>query len=87
MANGYVQMSETLQQRFDQDIWTTLDGEALHISKMTDTHLINTLNMINRKGADCAYGFGGEWFPKLKQERIRRQHADRLRKGKECKSL
>jgi len=70
--------SDLLQERFNKDIWTTIEGEPIPVKEMTDSHLMNSLKMINRKGDNCVYGYGAQWFPKLKEERIRREHASRL---------
>jgi len=33
------------------DIWTTADGRKLKVSEMTTSHLINTINLIQKRGA------------------------------------
>lgn len=50
-----------------EHIWTCRNGEKIPVSKMTDNHLINTLNMLN-KNRTCSW-----WFDILHKEELRRR--------------
>jgi len=45
-------------------IWTTNNGEEIHINDLSDGHLKNIINMLEKQG--------GEWLAVMKEEQIRR---------------
>lgn len=51
----------------DYSKWTTRDGIKIRVKNMTNDHLINTLNMLNR-----AAPRGEDWFDRLSDELISR---------------
>ena len=52
----------------DYSKWTTREGVKIRVRNMTDNHLINTLNMLNRSAPA-----GEDWFDALKLEADRRK--------------
>ena len=53
----------------DYSIWTTKSGQEIPVIKMTDSHLINTINFINRNANPTTE----KWFDTLRNEAIRRK--------------
>lgn len=49
-------------------VWKTKDGKKIHITDMTDEHLINSMNMLNRGAPQNEI-----WFDVLKSEAMRRK--------------
>jgi hypothetical protein len=52
----------------DYSKWTMRNGTKIRISNMTNEHLINTLNMINRNAPN-----GEDWFDAITKEAERRK--------------
>ena len=64
-----------LQNRLENNIWTTIAGSPIHIMEMEDRHFCNTYRMVKKaldKNRVCAFGFGEQWMPKLHDEYVRR---------------
>lgn len=48
-----LQLERWLRARNNGDIvWTTKEGNQVPIKNMTDTHLVNTINMLERKSIE-----------------------------------
>lgn len=48
-----LQLERWLRARNNGDIvWTTKEGNQIPIKDMTDTHLVNTINMLERKSIE-----------------------------------
>ena len=53
----------------DYSIWTTKSGQKIPVIKMTDSHLINTINFINRNANESTE----KWFDTLVIEANKRK--------------
>lgn len=51
------------------DIWTTRTGEKIPVKEMTDTHLLNTINMLNKNANE----YNEDWFDILVLEAHKRK--------------
>ncbi len=63
--------------RFNKRIWTTSEGTTMKMVRMSNQHIINTINfihraqidtLITRKKLDVCYGLGKDWLPVLMKE-------------------
>lgn len=61
------------EENFENNIWTTKDGRQIHLKEMEKRHLFNCLSYVLKRGADCVYGIGTRWVPKLEAEIQRRR--------------
>lgn len=66
---------DTLQDDFDDNIWTTVDHQKIPLIEMTTRHIRNCIRHIKNSpnGADCCFGYGGRWLPKLELELLKRK--------------
>ena len=37
-----------MENNLTENIWTTADGETIHVSKMSDRHLLNTIALVDK---------------------------------------
>lgn len=51
--------------------WTTKEGEKILVSKMTDSHLQNTINHLKKKGSTDASSI---WIEILEIEQLKRSY-------------
>ena len=58
-------------------IWTTRDGNKVHIYNMTDSHLNNTISLVERKDPESV------WSQILKQEQTYRDFLKRIKSLRE----
>jgi len=59
---------------FHNDTWITKGNESyIQLSKMTTSHIENSLEFIGIHGPLSCYGLGALWVPKLKKELKRRE--------------
>lgn len=63
--------------RYKYPQWTMKSGEKISIWNMNDTHLINTINLIQRKDS------GNTWLKVLNQEKTYRELLSKIKALKE----
>lgn len=54
----------------ERGVWTTKDGQRIHIQDMTDSHIRNTLNMLIRNND---FDINAAWIEVLSKELNRRE--------------
>ena len=60
----------------ERGVWTTKDGQRIHIQDMTDSHIRNTLNMLIRNND---FDINIAWIEVLSKELKRRETGERGR--------
>ena len=50
-----MQRRQAVKNEAKEGFWTTKDGTVIHVSKMTTSHIRNTINFIKRKDFDDSY--------------------------------
>ena len=72
-AGLYEAWLENQERKKEEKIWTMRDGTEILIKDMETSHIINSINMINR---NCEYGI--KWILKeFNSELMRRNHDTR----------
>ncbi len=73
MNDLFLNKSAEPMQRFNKDIWTTVDGDQIPLTKLGDEHLLSVLEFCHKHSHLAAYGWGKQWIPKLEKEIKRRE--------------
>lgn len=64
------QQEEKLQEQLNELIWSTSTGEEIHVSELSDEHLIRIVNHLEKTDK---HPFTKEWLVILKKEQDERQ--------------
>ena len=64
-----MQLYHDIEVQAKNKIWTTKDGTKIPVSKMTDSHILNTINLIKRKDRHDYYL---PWIKVFEEEMRRR---------------
>lgn len=62
--------TDKLEDDLEEGIWTTISGGEIHVSRLTDSHLISIIAHLKK---DSTHKFKDEWLKTMMQEQDDRQ--------------